>query len=312
MTRRSEPPPELRARRAPGDQDAASLALLARLLNRIPTRARGHAVGRLLLSRYRRGITHLLGSTSQHAAEAARSNGADSLPAPVAIDFAEPVRSYWLKRIEQTKSDRYAGVPIAKLPEDLRVYEHLIWLSRPTVVIELGVHHGGSALWFRDRLRAAHAYGRTTDPGRVIGVDRDTTASRAALRSADPEFERSITLLDGDVRDPAVAAAVAKHVPDGACCMVVEDSAHTYTSTAAALRGFARFVAPGGFFVVEDGSVDIEEMRPQTSWPRGVLPAIADWLASADGEDFIRRRDLELYGLSSNPYGFLQRRTGPT
>jgi cephalosporin hydroxylase len=88
---------------------------------------------------------------------------------------------------------------------------------------------------------------------------------------------------------------------------VVEDSAHTYDTTLSALTGFARFIAPGGYFVVEDGCVDIEEMRLSADWPRGVLPAVKEWLGTAEGRKFMVRRDLERYGLSCHPYGFLQR-----
>jgi cephalosporin hydroxylase len=100
---------------------------------------------------------------------------------------------------------------------------------------------------------------------------------------------------------------VAAVIGEEARCLVVEDSAHEYQTTLAALRGFAKFVAVGGFFVVEDGCVDVEEMRVRTDWPRGVLPAVEEWLASADGREFTQRRDLELYGLSCHPQGFLQR-----
>lgn len=86
---------------------------------------------------------------------------------------------------------------------------------------------------------------------------------------------------------------------------MVEDSAHVYDTTWAALAGF---VPEGGFFVVEDGCVDVEEMRPDESWPRGVLPAARDWLRTPEGEDFAVRRDLELYGISCHPEGILQRR----
>jgi cephalosporin hydroxylase len=89
--------------------------------------------------------------------------------------------------------------------------------------------------------------------------------------------------------------------------MVIEDSAHVYETTTAALRGFARFVPAGGFFVVEDGCVDVEEMRLTPDWPRGVHPALNDWLETPAGRRFTVRRDLELYGLSCHPGGFLQR-----
>jgi cephalosporin hydroxylase len=229
------------------------------------------------------------------------------LPPPVRVELGETVREYWLRRVAQHTQDWYAGVGISKFPEDLRVYEHLIWVCRPDVVIELGSQFGGSALWFRDRLRAAAAYGRTRG-ARVIAVDIDTSKARAALAEADPAYEETITLLDADVRDPGLPRRVEALVPDGARCLVVEDSAHTYDTTIAALRGFARFVPAGGVFVVEDGCVDVEAMRPTPDWPRGVLPAVADWLASEDGAGFQQRRDLELYGISCHPEGFLQRR----
>ncbi|MCW3064698.1 MAG: Rhamnosyl O-methyltransferase precursor [Solirubrobacterales bacterium] len=199
---------------------------------------------------------------------------------------------------------------ISKFPEDLRVYEHLIWTCRPDVVIELGSQFGGSALWFRDRLRTAAAYGRTRG-ARVIAVDLDMSEARAALAAVDPAHEDTIALVEADVRDPALPRRVEALVPDGARCLVVEDSAHVYETTIAALRGFARFVPAGGVFVVEDGCVDVEAMRLTPDWPRGVLPAVADWLASEEGAAFERRRDLELYGLSCHPDGFLRRRAQP-
>lgn len=88
---------------------------------------------------------------------------------------------------------------------------------------------------------------------------------------------------------------------------MIEDSAHTYETTWSALTGFASFVPVNGYFVVEDGCVDVEEMRLSESWPRGVLPAVEAWLATPHGSEFTLRRDLERYGLSCHPMGFLQR-----
>jgi hypothetical protein len=63
----------------------------------------------------------------------------------------------------------------------------------------------------------------------------------------------------------------------------------------------------GGFLVVEDTCVDIEEMRVFDYWPRGPLRAVDGWLASPLGHGFVRRDDLELYGLTCHPGGLLQR-----
>lgn len=230
------------------------------------------------------------------------------LPPPVEIDIEhEALRDYWLARAAQHTSDRYAGVPMAKMPEDLRVYEHLLWLDRPTTIIEIGTQFGASALWFRDRLRTLVAYGQIP-ASQVITIDVETTRAREHLAAADPGYEREIAVIEADVRDPDLPRRVAELLAPGARCLVVEDSAHVEETTRAALEGFARFVPAGGFFVVEDGCVDVEEMRISADWPRGVLPALEKWLATDEGSQFEVRRDLEVYGLTCHPRGFLQRR----
>jgi cephalosporin hydroxylase len=228
------------------------------------------------------------------------------LPPPVTVSLDESLNDYWLKRLRQHPRDSYAGVECWKFPEDLRVYEHLIWTSRPNTVIEIGTRHGGSAMWFRDRLVTLESYGLIEHP-LVISIDLDIQTARLNIESSGGKRD-DIILLEGDLKDPAVVDEVQRCLPGGgASCMVVDDSAHTYESTMASLRGFSRFVAPGGFFVVEDGCVDIEELRAYPIWPRGVLPAIRDWLDTPQGAEFRMRRDLELYGVTSHPQGFLQR-----
>jgi cephalosporin hydroxylase len=217
------------------------------------------------------------------------------------------VRELWMERVALHFHDGYAGIPMTKFPEDLRLYEHLLWESSPSVVIEVGVHHGASALWFRDRLATLERYGRATQT-RVIGIDIDIAAAERNLAGADPAWSQSIHLLHGDICDEDTVARALALVPDHARCLVVEDSAHEHVTTLASLRGLAHLIAPGGFFVVEDGCVDVEEMRLQPDWPRGVHRAIDEWLGSAAGSDFVSRRDLEIYGITCHPRGFLQRR----
>src|ERR1035437_9792295 len=138
-------------------------------------------------------------------------------------------------------------------------------------------------------------------------VAAQTTTRRTSKPATDPSYAETITLLEADVLDPGLPERVGELLGGDARCMLVEDSAHTYETTRAALDGFAHFVARGGFIVVEDGCVDIEPMRADPDWPRGVLPAIADWLASPPGQGFVVRRDLEIYGITCHPQGFLQR-----
>jgi cephalosporin hydroxylase len=213
---------------------------------------------------------------------------------------------YWHARSAGVLLDTYAGLPLVKFPEDLRLYEQLLWEMRADTVIEIGTFAGGSALWFRDRLRAQRAYGRTSAAPLVISIDVSTAQAAEGLRAADGAFADEITLLEADVTDPELPERVAALLGADRRALVVEDSAHVYETTLAALNGFARFVPPGGWFVVEDGVVDVERVR-FPDWPVGVLPAIEDWLASAGGAAFRQRREAERYILTCHPGGWLQR-----
>ncbi len=226
-------------------------------------------------------------------------------PAPFERRLDSTLREHWFDRLDRHFADSYAGVRLLKFPEDLRVYEHLLFQTRPEAVIEIGVENGGSALWFRDRLATISRYGGPLP--QVISIDIAPQRARHDLAAADPDYARDITLLEGDVCDPALPERVAALLPPHARCFVIEDSAHTYPTSLAALNGFARFVAPGGWFVVEDGCVDVDALRPSEDWPRGVQAAIEEFLATPAGAAFERRRDAEVYGLTSHPGGFLQR-----
>jgi cephalosporin hydroxylase len=227
----------------------------------------------------------------------------DLLPPTVEADLAAPLHKYWIDREAQHVKDVYAGVRIQKMPEDLRVYEHLLWISRADTVIELGTNHGGSALWFRDRLSVLKTYYGWVEHPTVISIDVDHTKAHRAI-GVDPP---GITLLTADLGDGDLPDRVSALLQPGARCLVIEDTLHSYETTKAALDGFARFVPVNGFFVVEDGIVDVPHLRPDKDLPRGVLPAVDDFLAR--NKDFRVRRDLERYGLTCFPGGYLERVT---
>jgi cephalosporin hydroxylase len=239
------------------------------------------------------------------------------LPEPIGRDLDETVADYWRRRLAAGApgSDSWAGVPLLKLPEDLRVYQHLLWESRADTVIELGAKWGGSLLWFRDQLRTFAGYGRLERDPAVIGVDLITAPAGIVLDRAEPAWREQIALVQGDVTAEETISRVRSELRPGARCLVVEDAAHTAEVTRAALDGFAELVPPGGFYVVEDGHVDLERLHPEGPpeltqlgiTTGGVQRAISEWLQTPTGRGFTRRQDLELYGITSNPGGYLQR-----
>ncbi len=219
-----------------------------------------------------------------------------------------PLGDYYLERIRVHMDETYVGIRMRKFPEDLLMYERVLWEQSIETVVELGTGHGGSALWFRDRLRTFSHY-RASAPPLVITVDQDTEVARTLLPQTDPGYDETIKLITGDIRDSALVDVVNNAIPDGTRVLVIEDAAHTYETTLAALNNFAHLVPPNGYFVVEDGHRDYPGMLPPDMKPadRGPLVAIDEWLRTPQGESFNIQRDREKYLVTSNPRGWLQR-----
>ena len=207
------------------------------------------------------------------------------------IDLDQSVREYWRTRLHRHFSDTYRGKSLIKFPEDLRTYQKVIERTRPNVIIELGTCEGGSAMWFRDQMVAI-----VGEPAWVITVDVN--------RSDMPSY-RGVVQIQGDLRDQKVIDDVAYQTHGGDRVMVVEDSAHTYDVTSAALRLYDQFVTPDCYFVVEDGIVDEPEL---SIWPdvRGVQPAIVDFLETDAGKAYTREW-LDEFGLTMHMGGWLRK-----
>lgn len=223
---------------------------------------------------------------------------------PLAVDKSNPpgqefFRRRWAEQINTPET--YKGARILKAPEDLRVYERLIEETRAQVVLELGVESGGSALWFADRVRSLYPHDQGAYPV-VIGVDINTQPTREAIERVG---ERGVHLVDGDLSNKRVISHVRALVA-GRRALVVEDAAHTYDCTSAALRGYWDLVQPGCWLVVEDAMVDDDDLRLADWMPRGVERAINDFISSGAGAYF-QRHHLAPYGVTFAPNGWLQR-----
>jgi cephalosporin hydroxylase len=190
--------------------------------------------------------------------------------------------------------DSYKGTRILKFPEDLRMYERLIDETKPEVIIELGVQTGGSSLWFADRLSSL------CGGGEVIGVEISPHQIEQQVFE-DPR----ITIISGNLADQIIIDTVHSLV-GGRRAMVIEDAAHTYDCTLASMQNYWDLVPVGGWFIVEDGIVDVEPLRAHQDDPRGVIPSIEYFLTTDEGSKFSKHR-LEPYGITSNPGGWLRR-----
>ncbi|MFZ1220042.1 MAG: CmcI family methyltransferase [Chthoniobacterales bacterium] len=151
----------------------------------------------------------------------------------------------------------WLGRPIIQLPEDLIRIQEVIYRVKPDVIIETGVAHGGSLVFYASLLTAM---GR----GRVIGVDIEIRPPNRAAIEAHPLSSR-ITLIEADSILPETVDRVANEIGQPGAAMVVLDSKHTRDHVLSELRLYSRFVTVDSYIVVADGIMESVAGAPRTS-----------------------------------------------
>lgn len=160
----------------------------------------------------------------------------------------------WNQRYPYTFS--WMGRPIIQLPEDIIRVQEVVYRVKPDVIIETGVAHGGSLIFYAGLFKAM-------GKGRVIGVDIEIRAhNRKAIEAH--ELASFITLIEGSSIEKSVISRVKSLVKPGETVLVILDSNHTRQHVLAELEAYHDLVSPGSYIVATDGS-----MKDLHSVPRG-------------------------------------------
>jgi cephalosporin hydroxylase len=172
----------------------------------------------------------------------------------------------------------WQGFPILQIPEDMIRAQEVICQVKPTVIIETGVAHGGSLIYYASLCKAL---GR----GRVIGIDIEIRPhNRQAIESH--LLAPYITLLEGSSTSPEIVGQARSLVKPGEKVLILLDSNHTKEHVAAELEAYHSLVTPGSYLVATDGIMkdlhDVPRGQPEWTWDHPT--AAAEEFAAAHPE----------------------------
>ena len=168
------------------------------------------------------------------------------------------VKVGWNQRYPYTFS--WFGRPIIQLPEDMVRTQEVIYRVKPDVILETGVAHGGSLIFYASLCKAL---GR----GRVIGIDIEIRPhNREAIEGH--ELAHLITLIEGSSTAPETVAKAKALVNPGERVLVLLDSNHTRQHVLDELEAYHGLVSPGSYVVATDGIMkDLADVpRGQAEW----------------------------------------------
>ncbi len=163
----------------------------------------------------------------------------------------------WNQKYPYTFS--WMGRPIIQLPEDVLRIQEVIFNTAPDVILETGVAHGGSLVFYASLCK-------TMGRGRVIGIDIEIRPhNRKAIENH--SLASFISLIEGDSVAPSIVAEAKALMGSGEKVLVILDSCHTKDHVRKELEAYHGFVSPGSYIVATDGSMqdlfDVPRGKPE-------------------------------------------------
>jgi SAM-dependent methyltransferase len=130
---------------------------------------------------------------------------------------------------------------------------------RPRRMIEIGIHDGGSAIYWQQR----------HDPARLVAFDIAAEAPHFTRYLARHKLNDAVRVhLGVDQADrERLRAAIASDFGDEPVDAVIDDASHQYAETKAAFETIFPFVRMGGAYIIEDWAWGHTHNWPDGAWP---------------------------------------------
>ena len=175
-------------------------------------------------------------------------------------------------RYKYTYNFEWMGRPIIQFPQDVFAMQEIIWRIKPQLIIETGIAHGGSIIFYASMLELLGG------DGMVLGIDIDIREHNRVEIEKHPMFKR-IKMIEGSSIEADVIAQVHEFAKGKAPILVILDSAHTHAHVWEELKAYSPLVTKDSYLVVfdtvvEDMSEDFFQDRP---WGKGDNPKTAVW-----------------------------------
>tara|TARA_B100001248_G_scaffold250487_1_gene224630 strand:+ start:26029 stop:26838 length:810 start_codon:yes stop_codon:yes gene_type:complete len=147
----------------------------------------------------------------------------------------------------------WLGFPIIKYPNDIIALQEIIWTTKPDIVIETGIAHGGSIIFIASLLNMIKKNAK------VIGIDIEIRKHNLKLIKNSIFYKKNIELLQSSSTDPRLISKLKK-ICKNKTVMVILDSAHSHDHVLSELEVYSQLVTKNQYLVVED---TFEEFYPK-------------------------------------------------
>lgn len=188
----------------------------------------------------------------------------------------------WLEEATKAKyvyNFTWLGRPIIQLPQDIMAIQELIWKSKPELIIETGIAHGGSLIFHSSLLELIG------QKGKVLGIDIDIRKHNSEEIKKHP-MSKNIDMIEGSSINEEVVQQVYKYAYGKKNIMVILDSNHTHEHVLKELNFYSSLVKKDNYLIVLDTLIEDmpDDLSNNRSWGKGNNPktAVREFLKSND------------------------------
>jgi len=181
----------------------------------------------------------------------------------------------------------WMGRPIIQYPQDMIAMQEIIWNVKPDLIIETGIAHGGSLIFYASLLELI-------GKGEVLGIDIDIREHNRREIEGHPMIKR-IRMLQGSSIDEALVDEVKRYAERKQTVMVCLDSNHTHSHVLDELKFYSPFVTVGSYMVVFDTIVEDlpDDYLPGRAWSRGDNPKTVVYEFLKSHPEFVIDTDID-------------------
>ena len=196
-------------------------------------------------------------------------------------EIQEQARALFMGSVKHRYSYNFSwlGRPIIQYPQDMIAAQEIIWQVQPDLIVETGIAHGGSLIFYASLLELIGG------PGRVLGLDIDIREHNRVEIEKHPMFKR-ISMIQGSSIDREIADQVYAAAKNAKKVLVILDSNHTHEHVLKELELYSPLVKKGSYLIVYDTVVEDlpDEYFNDRPWGKGNNPKTAVW-------EFLKKND---------------------
>ena len=189
------------------------------------------------------------------------------------------LNKYGIQFLKESLKKKYSynfnfkGIPIIQYPQDIFALMEIIWKTKPDLIIDVGIAHGGSLIFNAANLHLINQSERKKIERKVLGIDIYLKKKNKKKIIKDSLF-KYIDIIEGSSVSEETKSKVLSYTKNKKKILVILDSNHTHEHVLKELEFYSKLVSKGSYCIVYDTIIELmpKKYYKNRDWDKGNNP----------------------------------------